>query len=101
MGALRSGWCRPLPEPHKQEGEEVRSQAQDSSKSCCSAGSGVQARSARHTIMQRKVAFINTQGQGQAPANNRGNEDGGGRQGRVYQTDNGQGRRRRGPGGGA
>ena len=34
-------------------------------------------RATEHTMMLREVAFINTQGSGPSPANNRGNGDGG------------------------
>lgn len=34
-------------------------------------------RATEHTMMPREVAFINTQGSGLGPANNRGNDDGG------------------------
>lgn len=42
-------------------------------------------RATEHTMMLREVAFINTQGSGPGPANNRGHDDGshgcGGREG--------------------
>lgn len=66
-----------LAERSKQDMEEVRSWTWAVNKPPFVVRKRGELRATEHTIMQREVAFINTQGSGPGPANNRGNGDGG------------------------